>query len=296
MWMDVKKNSLKSNNHNFLLIGDSRAKAGFKPNSFDTNNINSINLAIGGATPIEGFYTLKRYLDNNRPKYLLLSYGPFHLERQDTYWNRTVKFDYLGIFNNIKVTKYAKELNEYKLLNRGNKFKQHHFYSYLNYRYNPFTYLPEFKATLFNKKLNRKTQNKKVLAVLKESKGHYFFGRKKVCHGLNSESKSKRKFKISKLLELYLIKIIELAKIYNIEVYYYTMPFNQTSYKKTSNLYKTSYDIYFNNLSTKYSIKILNKLYYLDDTNFGDVSHLYHGADIVTNDIKDKFINKLKQH
>lgn len=293
MWIDVKRNSTKSNEHNLIFIGDSKAKAGFQPNSFDANNIDSINLSIGGGTPIEGFYTLKRYLENNRPKYLFLSYGPFHLEKQDVYWGRTVKFDFLDITNNIEVTKYATELNEYKLLDKGNKFKQSHLYSYLNYRYNPLNYLPDFKSTIFNKKENRKSVNIKVLSELKESKGHYFFGRSEASHGLNQESKSKGKFEVSKLLELYLIKTIELATKYDVKVYYYTMPFNKTSYDNTLDIYITSYDTFLKNLSTQYNITVLNKLDYLDDTNFGDPSHIYHGIDTVTHDIKHKFNNQL---
>ncbi len=293
MWVDVKRNSIKENNHNFIVIGDSRAKAGFKSNHFDTNNLNSINLSAGGATPIEGFYTLKRYLNNNKPKYLLLSYGPFHLERQDVYWERTVKFDFLDISDNIEVTKYATALNEYNLLSRGNKpANQNHLYSYLDYRYNFFKYLPEFKATLLNNKLSRKKENKDILDILEKSKGHYIFGRRLEAKGLNQESKL-TSFKASKLINYYLEKTIELATKNNIKVFWYSMPFNESSFNTTPTLYKKEYNQYITNLVAKNKITTLNNLFYLNDTKFGDPSHLYMGIDEVTEDIKTKFHSKL---
>ena len=58
--------------------------------------INSINLSVGGGTPIEGYYTLLEYLKNNKkPLYILLSYGPFHFEQADWFWTRNVRFDFL---------------------------------------------------------------------------------------------------------------------------------------------------------------------------------------------------------
>ncbi len=289
MWIDVRDNSNKKLYFDFITIGDSRAKAGFKPSVFNFKNINSINLSVGGGTPIEGYYTLKKYLKNNKPKYLLLSYGPFHLNRQDSYWSRTVKFDFLSINEYREVSTAALRLNELKMLNSNNRLKKYKYFPYYNYMYNPSTYMPEFKGSLFNTKKNRLNTNLKTIEILKKSQGHYYFGRSKFSNGLNQEAKVKGNFTASKLLNYYMEKTILLAKQNSIQVYYYTMPFNKTSYDKTNLDYEQTYNKYIFSLSKKFDIYILNELSYLENSNFGDSSHLFNGADKVTKDIKNKF-------
>jgi hypothetical protein len=294
MWIDVRDNSNKKLDFDFITIGDSRAKVGFKPSVFNFKNINSINLSVGGGTPIEGYYTLKKYLKNNKPKYLLLSYGPFHLSGQDCYWSRTVKFDFLSINEYREVSTIALRLNELKMLNSRNGLKKYKYLPYFNYLYNPSTYIPEFKGSLFNTKKNRQDSNLKILKELKESQGHYYFGRRNFSNGLNYEAKQKGNFIPSKLLNYYMEKTILLAKQNNIQVYYYTMPFNKTSYKKTNLKYKQTYNIYITSLSNKFDIYILNELDYLENSNFGDSSHLFNGVEKATKDIKKRFHSKLK--
>ena len=62
MWYHIKEvvNSTYNENIELIVIGDSRAKAAFIPSELP--EINSFNLSLGGATPVEGYYILKKYL------------------------------------------------------------------------------------------------------------------------------------------------------------------------------------------------------------------------------------------
>ena len=90
---------------NTLVIGDSRMKAAYIP-----ADKNALNLSLGGGSPIEGYYTLKGYLQHHdAPKHLILSYAPFHLMHTDSFWERTIKYRYLSLQDEQEVLKINKE-------------------------------------------------------------------------------------------------------------------------------------------------------------------------------------------
>lgn len=288
IWVYVKEKLSKINKENFILLGDSRAKAGFKPKTFDFANVSSLNLAIGGGTPIEAYYALRQYLKKNKPEFLLLSFAPFHIQTQDSYWGRTVLFDFLNLSEYYEITNHAKKFKEQDLLEK-NLNENYYFFTYVNYTKNPFKFLPSLKKALFTKN-NRYSVNNKILKYLKETKGHFFYGRALQSSGITSEGKQKEPFVNSTLINFYLEKLIVLAQSNNIKVYYYSMPLNYASYGSINFEYVNSYNSYISNLAKKYNIKILNSLYFLPNENFGDASHLYRGAEKVTLHIRDQFI------
>ena len=281
MWLHIK--DIISEKHSLsidlVVIGDSRAKAGFIPNKSKFNN--SLNLSVGGGTPIEGYYTLKKFLKyNSGPKNLILSYGPFHLDSQDCYWHRTVKFDFLGNENYLEVENISKSINDMNTLGINTSFTDY---------INPAKYSNDLKNGLLEK---RWIHNNDVYNFCVASKGHYYFGRAPKSDGLNTESQ-RINFTHSALLNEFFIKTIKLAKKHNIKIFYYTMPFNQASYEVMKKEYKLSYENYINKISHHYNITVCNKIDFLTNDNFGDSSHLYKGATITTNEI-DKCVSEKK--
>jgi hypothetical protein len=65
------------------------------------------------------------------------------------------------------------------------------------------------------------------------------------------------------------------------------MPFNESSFKKATVTYKNGYQNYIDKISLDNNITECNKLFFLPNNNFGDSSHLYHGAYKATNNIFD---------
>ena len=275
MWLEVKQRTLDKTNNDMdiIMLGDSRAKAGFKPNILNKYKINSINLSVGGATPIEGYYTLKRYLENNKaPKNLVLSYTPTHLSSSDgCYFARTVPFDFFTDSEYEEVENLAIKFNAYYILNQNK--------SYLDYKY-PTIYGKHFIEGL---KHFRWLANNQFLEDSKNNKGYHYFGTKDEAIGLNSEAK-KDKFISSKLYDYYFKKILDLAIQHKIRVYFYVMPFNESSYKIVKKEYVMEYENYLKNLASYKNMKmnVCNNIWYLSNDNFGDPSHLYKGVDFNT--------------
>jgi len=78
-----------------LILGDSRIKSAIIPSELDPK---SINLAEGGSTPIEAFYTLRNYIMNvGTPDIVFLSDCASHFCGFDGFWTRSVYFDFLTL-------------------------------------------------------------------------------------------------------------------------------------------------------------------------------------------------------
>ncbi|HFU76675.1 MAG TPA: hypothetical protein ENK66_10565 [Arcobacter sp.] len=281
MWSSIKSKMYTNHQgkYNFLFIGDSRAKTGFIPKDFDEKTgFTTLNLSIGGGTPIEGYFSLKTYIENNKDKlakHVLLSYAPFHLVMQDSYWSRTVRFDFLKKEEYHDILNMAEKLNDVSTL--GNlEDQQSDFYTG--------KYLIEFFKGITQ--MRWKT-NQKVAKELILSHDHCYFGGSSEATSLCQETEYKH-FNPSKLLDNFFKRTLVLARKNGMELYYYTMPLSELSYKHVNVEFVSEYNRYIKDLSKSYKMKSLNTLTYRENTYFGDASHLFKGATIITSEIADK--------
>ncbi|MFK5937224.1 MAG: hypothetical protein QM497_02400 [Sulfurimonas sp.] len=265
MWLEVKQivNTKTDSKVDLIVLGDSRAKAGFIPNQLP---IKSINLSLGGATPIEGYYTLKKYLENNpAPKKLVLSYTAIHLGNKTYYWSRTAPFGFLSDNEYQEVEALADKFKEEPIMKVGR--------SYIDFKF-PKAYGSSFKNGIIGR---RWQENKIVFLECLLAHGHHYFGTAQFSNALNNESK-KMRFVSSALHNYYLQRLLKLANMKHIELYFYIMPYNEASFKHTNKQYINDYANNIKNLSLKYNIKMCDKPFYMSNHYFGDSSHLYEGA------------------
>lgn len=92
-----------------VILGDSMAATSFMPELLSDS---TVNLSLSGSSPVEGYYTLKHYLDSNdAPKDVFICYMDYHLAHDDFTFdgsNQVHKYsikDYWEIYNTIKETK-----------------------------------------------------------------------------------------------------------------------------------------------------------------------------------------------
>ena len=274
IWMHVKNviNSKTDDDIKLLVIGDSRAKAGFIPN--ENKGIKSFNLSLGGGTPVEGYFTLLKYLKRNKlPEKIVISYTAGHLSGGNLYWPKTVPFEFLADNEYQEIERLALQLNELPITASNQEFGDYKF---------PNKYRSQFRNGISER---RWSKNKKILEECELSKGHHFFGTSSGSNRLNrlnrlnyEATSSKTEFNESKLQGYYLNKLLELARTNNIELYFYIMPFNQSSFEKANKPYLKSYTNYILNLSVKYKMTLCNVPFFMKNEYFGDPSHLFKGA------------------
>lgn len=285
-YYEQKQKTLQSNNADIVVIGNSRGKAGFIPDEF--KGYSSINLSVGGSTPIIGYYTLKRYFQHNKPpKLVILSYSAdYFMDPAEFFWQGAVKTKFLDFNEIFEILKEARELNDCKpFKNSGGGCSDFDVYKY-------FLDLRNFGAELsaVDITLRRYRANVKMLKELEESRGHLYYGRANGAYGNFSEV-SFKEFKISPTVSHYLHAISTLAKQYNVKVVSYVMPYNETSSININNTFLQQYTHFYDTMQKEYGILSLNKPYSMPNEDFGDGSHLYAGAKEATHEI----YNRLKE-
>ncbi|MBL4602314.1 MAG: hypothetical protein JKY84_06205 [Emcibacteraceae bacterium] len=283
MWEYTKDKTQTSNeeHYNFLVLGDSRMKAAFIPEQFDDENLNSLNLSLGGSSAIEGYYTLRTYLKNNKkPDYLLVSYSPGMLTWHVWYWRRTVNFQYLNNDEFEEVYQISEEMDNHSTLGD---------YDYMDSQ----IYVGKYLTQLINGVMGyRWNDNKKMLEDLEKSKGHVFFGTGENANDLSYEA-TVDDFIPSKVLTRYVEKLLKLAQEEDIKVYWYTPPVNENSFANITDDYRSSYNAHMKTFERKYGMTVLKPIHEIKSVYFSDTYHVYKGAPVVTKSIKDNLIADL---
>jgi len=173
-----------------LIAGDSRAQAALLPERLGPS-VRSV--AIGGATSIETYYVLRRYLARNpSPRMLLLSLAPFHFGEADVFWERTVKWKALRTPEALEVFRRAAALGDAVL---GEPDFRALALRWGRLRLN---YVGDYAAELRNSRgRNRRARNQNETERLAAARGHTFFGREASSSEPGEEVWEKRGFRCS---------------------------------------------------------------------------------------------------
>ncbi len=258
-----KKYDLTDSNITTLIIGDSRPNAGLNFNEIK----NCWSFCVGGATPIENYYFLKKYINSyGKPDTLFVSISPRFLTNQYAFWDLAVRNDFYN-YNEIK------QISELK-----NKFNDTVINNCIKLKFSLFkiNYIKYYQADLRNNFVFlAKNKNLKLIKYIINHRGSRPHPNlKKSCSELNYEAGMKN-FDISPLFDYYFYKIFEECKQKNIYCCFFSMPMNRSSYKKLNEKFIEEYKNYILQVQSDYpKFKISEKIYSLPDSLFGDASHL----------------------
>ena len=282
-------NAVDANNEadTVLILGDSRAMADLVPSELGGC---AQNLALGGATTIEMYYTLSDYLtSHDAPSAAVILFAPFHYSYMDNFWQRTVYFNYLSVPQMFEVFSNAKTVSSETVL------QEHYLIDSISYRLRlPDKYLP----ALINSRLyGRFDENQAAYQKLFAENGHGLFGTADGSSDLNYEV-NYAKMNASgdaALIALYFDKLLSLCEENDIYAIVEQPPMNEASYQKLQESYVTEYTIYIEEMQTKYpSFSINSAIPCYENIFFGDSSHLNEeGALTFTQDFKEKYGNIL---
>ena len=263
-----------------LLLGDSRVKTGIIPKDMG-NNV--YNLALGGGTPIEMYYTLKNYLIHHpKPTAVIIAFGPIHYENIICYWNRALYFHYLD-------DDYILEVD--KIMDSDEK-SDNTSYEYMYHL--PSVYAKPIKNYLLHPKTGDRTEiNNSTYKKALDSKGRLFlkYNLRKKTHVSSYEAKQNQDFKLLPCLDHYINMILTLCKEESIPVYIDQLPMGKEGHQiLSSNGYFESYKKYMNSLAEKYDIPVEDEIPLFENQYFTDNSHLNdEGAKILTAMWREKY-------
>lgn len=264
MWAYTREtmNSTLERPPRLLVLGDSRAQAGFDPALVDDD---TLNLALGGTTALESYYTLRNYLRHNPPpEALVISIAPLHLTKMDSFWARTVRSFFLEQRDYAEIFALSKEI-------RSKTLGSTPWLTFIENRL-PFAYFSDLVSGEF---ALREEQNRAVYDYVTEHRGHHHFGTMNGASAPNQEAGRGRPFKPAPYLTHYLEQLFQLAAEHDIPTFWYTMPFNEGSCATLIAGYRQAYDAFVTELAAPYGVDILEPFNCRPDALFGDPSHLY---------------------
>lgn len=274
----------KNNDYNrVIFIGDSLAKAAYYPPKLSDD---SYNLALSGISPIEMYYNLKAYFEGNEPpKYIFISFSPYHFLACDRLWERSIYFHYYSddILNDI-----FKEASDYKnsedilIRNKNWEMLQYKIYSFTKYS----------KAVIGSLLDDRFERNKKIYDTVSIKRGQNYIGTLQYSDEISTEA-DYREFKAKDILDGYLRKIIDLCIQNNIEVIIEMPPMNDASYYACTEVYLQGVLDYLAEIQKDYpDITVNTNREHWDNSYFGDSMHLNErGVERYTDYLLEKYNN-----
>ncbi|RCW90254.1 hypothetical protein [Winogradskyella arenosi] len=258
---------------NTIIIGDSRAQAGFVPDSLTKTTING---ALLGSSPIEGYFQLEKLMKQGASiDTLIVSYGALHLMSSEYYFINSLRYSYLNI-------------NDVNTIHNTFNYKNDAFWeihpSELSY-FEQYTsrikaYLILLKCPLYfqesitSSKFRRNKPNRSFYSDLVKNKGYYLYGKDAFSNALNEETKEED-FIVNSTISTALKELFKLAQANNIHVVYVNMPYNKASYNQLSTAFINNYKNYMNSLKQEFpEVEFKSELFLLSNGYFGDASHL----------------------
>lgn len=266
-------------NFDTVILGDSTAMSSLMPSLMDGN---CVNLAVGGATPIEMYYFMEEYLKNHEaPQKALILFGPFHYWHIDNYETRTV------YFKAIPLSKLSELYENAKLCGASTVWRKGLITDEISARCGlPNKYLPAITAARFT---GRYDTNTAAYADLVNSKGYGSFGKLTECYDRSYET-SYEDMEIdgdARLITLYLQKLLRLCADSGIKVKLLQPAVNTATFDNLNEHYYGSYRNYIKQVSTVCpGMEYETKLRSYDGKYFSDTSHLNkEGAQKYTEEI-----------
>ncbi|MCQ2512730.1 MAG: hypothetical protein MJ092_05005 [Lachnospiraceae bacterium] len=271
-----------------IILGDSKAKSGVLPSRLSES---CFNLAQGGSTSVEAYYTLKNYIEHmGIPKTVILSESAYHFSSFDGFWSRDIYFSFLNPKEACEVIDKAGELEEEAFLNsNGEQGKL----TLLEYRIKSPT---KYMSALVNSfKEDRLTINHSAYEDMVNRKGFKTF----VSWWPTSGEYDMEHLTILRTLDYYYRKTINLCIENGIEVYSLNMPLIATTYEECENIWRP-FSEYFIQLKKDYAgfdnVHIDTEFASYDEKYFDDADHLNEdGAIVYTDSLKEMILGEVEQ-
>lgn len=273
--------SKNTDNNRVLIIGDSRTKAGMMPDALSDG---CYNLALGGTTPIEGYYTLKEYLTYHpAPECVVVAYAPMHYMDVDALWTRNIYFHVMNRADAHELFTLAAACEDHENILIENYRLEYAMYQF----YMPNKYCTALKNAAF---IGRRQENVTKYEQVMEQRGHNFFGMANGSGDVNGEAKE-QDFIPSDVITLYMQKLFDLCKEQGIRVIVEQLPMNETSRAMLTDDFKTHYREYMYELAVANpTVQIFGDFYMYPNDYFGDADHLNEtGALVYCQFMKERY-------
>lgn len=250
-----------------IVIGDSSGNAAFMP---EATSGSMVNLSILGTSPVEGYYTLKEYLENNKaPKNCFVCYNDVHFHMMGVYWDEIVANHRFNIKDNLEIIKNAQSEitsdNCYSAIS-----------DYVAYElYFPSKYMSSINAAIndYRNGINRYENNGLALERIALHSGRFAYIGNQVFETV--QTREYTDMGGTEVYVEYMNKIVELCAENDIYVYLVKPPMPDNSvmtdqYIKDVESFYGRFANNFDNVSFVWDEKIYEARYFADETHLNN--------------------------
>lgn len=224
--------------YDVLILGDSGSNAAYAPELLSDK---TLNLALGGTTPVENYYFLKEYLAyNEKPKTVYMSFHDVHFVTEDCFWRRTMYTHRFALDELREIMARAEYYYEPSIITDSYKT------DFLSYElYLPNKYITSMMNAGFN---GRKQGNDYAGQLAGLHRGRYISLSSAVNQNIAPMVISD--FKIAPLFDEYYRKIIELCEASGITVRAVKIPYHDNI--NLTEEYEAQFYSYYDELMDEY--------------------------------------------
>jgi hypothetical protein len=223
-----------------LIVGDSRAAVDVIPALLP---VQTTNLAVGGGSPIEAYVAVKRALAcTTPPRLVIVSLSANHFVEPDLFWERTVRFGFLGPSDIAELTSSGD--GGYAPL-RGNQLWRAWLYAL---RFPPLY----FDSLIRSGGFLRWWHNAATLHAALAARGQYFFGTDTGSNIVAAEGHL-RDFAPLPLLDHCFDRMLSLLEQRGVAVAFVAMPMNQATWQATSPTVRDGFAAYLHSEAARHA-------------------------------------------
>ncbi len=276
-WNKEVTNTTHDKYYKTIILGDSAANAAYMP---DVLSESSINLALGGATPIENYYVLQEWLAHNKaPEECFISFMDYHFTLDEAFWTRTMYSHRFNIKESTSIIKDAIRYNDTAIIT------DNYIEDFIAYELRlPNKYVTSIMKTI----LKHRSYNDNVMEMCLDT----IHGGRYIARGVSENTSSNVAeygyFRVSPIFDDYYRRILDLCEENNISVHIVKLPLlDNTVY--TDN-YKNEFYNYYEQLKERYKGLTVDWIASYENEFFADEHHMNsHGALRFSNELKSMF-------
>ena len=269
--LDTQRNYLQNDHtsNRVLIIGDSIAQSAYLPEILSDD---TYNLGIGNETPVDGYYRLTEYLENHpKPDYILCSYNPIELVKQDAFWTTTMYERGITFEQAKAIVQDARHFNADSGIIRDHMLLQAWAYQYGFHIDSAKMVLKGIAKNATDETCYENYRNQcEWVTAHKGHWKHYMSG----GSGTDINGNVANPFAVTEMGDCYMRKIIDLCQENDITIIMETVPINHSSFAAMIPEYRNGYESYCRTLAQDYPDLIINgQIAYYDDACFCDSLH-----------------------
>jgi hypothetical protein len=245
-WLAKRQMLARCDLGELVVVGDSRAAVDVIPAMLP---MPASNLAVGGGSPIEAYFTVARALACSAPpRRIIVSFDAAHFTLPDLFWERSVRFGFLGRDDLADLQRVSAELGDptiYELRRDG-----------LPPALRSALYTLRFPSFYFNSLVKggvflRWWHNRQALSDAIAARGQYFFGTDPGSNVVAVEGELPA-FAPLPVLDRYFDRMLALLAARDVAVDFVAMPMNQATWQAVRRDLRNGFAAYLASYAARY--------------------------------------------